>query len=276
MARLSLRRTKGPIVLLTDFGLKDGYVGVMKGVIRGICRSEVIDLSHEIAPQDVAEAAFVLASSYRYFPRETIFVAVVDPGVGTERAVLRLRANRQTFLAPDNGLLSIVAEEAGGVLRRVAVERYFLHGRSATFHGRDVFAPVAAHLAAGAPSSALGPRVKQMRKLELPAPIRGADGDLRGQVVYIDHFGDMVTNIRQASLARHLSARLGEVEVRVRRHVVRGVDRTYGDREPGALVALIGSSGYLELAVNQGSAAQLLGCAKGEAVVLSAPGRRAP
>ncbi len=272
MARFSLSRPiPPPIVLLTDFGFKDSYVGVMKGVIRRICRhADIIDLCHNVMPQDVAEAAFVLAASFRYFPEETIFVSVVDPGVGTDRAVLYVRSNGQTFLAPDNGLLSVVADEAGRQeTRKVTAQEYFLQDPSMTFHGRDIFAPVAAHLAAGVEPAKLGPVVRSIHKLLLPKPVRTADGSLRGEIIYIDQFGNLITNIRRSTLQRSLNASDSQVAVRIKRRLVEGIRRTYGETEAGQLAALVGSSGYLEVAVNRGSAAQLLGCEKGDSVTLT-------
>lgn len=271
MARFSLHRAVPSIVLLTDFGFKDSYVGVMKGVIRGICRgADIIDLSHKIMPQDVPEAAFVLAASYRYFPDESIFVSVVDPGVGTERAILCMRSNRQVFLAPDNGLLSVIAEESGyEEVRRVTAQEYFLKVASTTFHGRDIFAPVAAHLAAGLEPSKLGPPAPRIRKLRLPKPVRTAEGSLRSEIIYIDQFGNLITNLPRATLEANLEVPLEQVEVRVKRRAICGLCRTYADRQEGTLLALIGSSGYLEVAVNRGSAAELLGCEKGDTVTLS-------
>jgi len=271
MARFALYRTPPPIVLLTDFGFRDSYVGVMKGVIRNICRhADVIDLSHNIVPQDVAEAAFVLAASYRYFPADTIFTCVVDPGVGTDRAVLCLEANEQVFLAPDNGLLSVIAEgSAEPTIHRVTAEEYFLKDGSTTFHGRDIFAPVAAHLAEGMEADKLGPRVRNMERLQLPNPVRTADGSLRGEIIYIDQFGNLITNIRDATIERTFSRGREGLEVRVKRRSTSGLARAYADSPEGELVALIGSSGYLEVAVNKGSAAQLLGCERGDSVTVA-------
>ena len=273
MARFGFYRTVPPIVLLTDFGFRDSYVGVMRGVIRGISRNaDVIDLSHNIMPQDVAEAAFVLAASYRYFPADTVFVCVVDPGVGSERAVLYMRSNGQHFLAPDNGLLSVIAEEAGrDELRQVTAKQYFLKDASTTFHGRDIFAPVAAHLAEGLEPSKLGARTQTFRKLRLPRPVRAADGSLRGELIYIDQFGNLITNIRSSTLERSFDVPPEKVEVQIKRRTIGGLSRTYSDEPEGALLALIGSSGYLEVAVNRGSAARLLGCEKGDTVTLAAP-----
>jgi S-adenosylmethionine hydrolase len=271
MPRFSRHRPSAPIVLLTDFGFRDSYVGVMKGVIRGLSRTvDIIDLSHNIVPQDVAEAAFVLASSYRYFPPGAIFVCVVDPGVGGKRAILYMGAGGQAFLAPDNGLLSVIAEEAGRTdLRKVTAEQYWLKDTSSTFHGRDIFAPVAARLAEGLDPSLLGPEVPHLARLELPSPIRAADGSLRGEIIYIDQFGNLITNIREGMVRRTFGAAPDHLEARVKRRSVPGLSTTYSDRQEGQLVALIGSSGYLEVAVNKGSAAVALGCEKGDSVALS-------
>jgi hypothetical protein len=264
-----------PIVLLTDFGFRDSYVGVMKGVIRTICRgAEIIDLSHNIMPQDVAEAGFVLSASFRYFPPETIFTCVVDPGVGTERAVLYMRAGGQVFVAPDNGLLSIIEDEVGREeVRKVTNSKYFLEEPSYTFHGRDIFAPVAAYLADGLEPSELGPEQRYIRNLRLPRPVRAADGSLRGEIIYIDKFGNLVTNIRAATLQRNVPAPEKDLEVLVKRREVKGLSKAYAEKEEGELMALIGSSGYLEIAVNQGSAADMLGCEKGDSVTLTMDGR---
>ncbi|MCD6417083.1 MAG: SAM-dependent chlorinase/fluorinase [Planctomycetes bacterium] len=264
-------RTPACIALLTDFGFKDSYVGVMKGVIQGICAdASIVDLSHNVLPQDVAEAAFVLSASYRYFPAGTIFVCVVDPGVGSDRAVLLMRANQQVFLAPDNGLLSVIADECGhDELRHVTSKDYVLHNASSTFHGRDVFAPVAAHLAAGLDPAQLGPAARNMRRLQLPRPVRTADGSLRGEIIYIDQFGNLITNIREATVRRSFKAPLEGLELRVKRRKVKGIANTYAERPAGELVALIGSSAYLEVAVNQGSAAEMLGCERGDTVNLT-------
>jgi len=272
MARFSLGRATPLIVLLTDFGFRDSYVGVMKGVIRKICRSaEMIDLCHNIMPQDVAEAAFVLAASYRYFPEETIFACVVDPGVGTDRAVLCMRSNQQTFLAPDNGLLSVIAAGSGREeLRRVTSVEYFLKERSNTFHGRDIFAPVAAHLANGLEPSKLGPIARRLRKLHLPNPVRTTDGSLRGEIIYIDQFGNLITNVHRSTLERNLQAPHDQLQVAVKRRSIHGLAATYTDVPEGELLALIGSSDYLEVAVNRGSAAEMLGCDKGDSVTLNA------
>lgn len=271
MARFSFSpRTAPPIVLLTDFGFRDSYVGVMKGVICNICRSTtVIDLSHNIMPHDVPEAAFVLSASYRYFPEDTIFTCVVDPGVGTSRSIICMRANHQTFLAPDNGLLSVIDDQVGhDVLRKVTNEEFFLDDASTTFHGRDIFAPVAAHIAEGEDIEELGPPARYLEKLQLPRPVRAPDGSLRGEIIYIDQFGNLITNIHR-NIVEHSFATSTPLEVRVKHREIRGLSKAYGDRPEGDLLALVGSSGYLEVAINQGSAASQLGCEKGDSVQLS-------
>ena len=272
MALFHPHRPSPLIVLLTDFGFRDSYVGVMKGVIRTISRSaEIMDLSHNIMPQDVAEAAFVLSAAHRYFPPGAIFACVVDPGVGTDRAVLCMRSAGKVFLAPDNGLLSVIEEECGREdVRKVTEQKYFLEAPSATFHGREIFAPVAAHLAEGLELQKLGPVQRYIRKLHLPKPVRAADGSLRGEVIYIDQFGNLITNIRGETLTRGPDAPGERVQVQVTGCEVPGLAKAYAEKAPGALLALIGSSGYLEVAVNRGSAAALLSCQKGDAVRLTA------
>lgn len=248
------------IVLLTDFGLKDHYVGVMKGVIAGICpEARVIDLTHEIPPQDVRAGAFVLGVSYRYFPEGSVFVGVVDPGVGTARRGLLLQAGSYYFVGPDNGLFSWVVKKEGC---RQAVEltnrRYFRPEISRTFHGRDIFAPVAAHFACGVPLREFGPEIQKL--VMLPWPEVKKEGTiLKGAVIYVDRFGNLITNITEDML-----------RLPVKRILYQGVEvpflETYGLAAPGEPLALIGSEGFLEIAVAGGSAARRLGT-DGEVVV---------
>jgi len=271
MAKFSFYRSTPPIALLTDFGFKDNYVGVMKGVICNICPdADVIDLSHNIMPQDVTEAAFVLSSAYRYFPEETIFVNVVDPGVGSARSILCLKANEQLFLAPDNGLLSVISNETDReALHEVTNKEFFLENVSGTFHGRDIFAPVAAHLAAGVDLEDVGPALDHMQRLQLPRPVRTAEGKLRGKIVYVDHFGNLITNISENMIRTAFNCPLEAIEVTAKRQKVRGIRRSYSAVDEGELVVLIGSTGYLEIAINGDSAEKALGAEKGDSVNLS-------
>ena len=241
------------ITLLTDFGHSDPYVGVMKGVIAVIAPdTRVIDLTHEVPAQDVQTGAFQLLTAYRYFPAGTIHVAVVDPGVGTERAIVAVRAGHYVFIGPDNGVLRWAVEDAGGPISAVRVQnrQYRLAEVSATFHGRDVMAPAAAYLAAGVRLESLGPPSAPLAGERFPQPQNG-----RGVVVHVDRFGNCVTNLPSANAAA--------VEVLGRRLLVAPA---YAAAPAARAVAVAGSAGFLEIAVNRGSAAILLGIARGTPV----------
>lgn len=256
-----------PIIsLLTDFGLRDGNVGAMKGVILGIAPSaRLVDLSHRIEPQDVRQAAWVLDRSAPYFPAGSIHLAVVDPGVGTERKPMAARIGAQYFVGPDNGLASRLierAERAGETCAFVLLDRpeRWLPSVSHVFHGRDIFAPVAAHLANGAALAALGSPFGDPVRLNLPRPETTADG-LRGEVEHIDHFGNVRTNISRDDCAGWEPA-----AVRLGAHEVRGLNRTFGESRTGELIALFGSHGDLILAEVNGNAASRMGAKVGEVV----------
>ncbi len=242
------------IVLLTDFGLKDHYVGVMKGVIKGICpQACLIDLTHEIPPQDVREGAYVLGVSYPYFPEDTVFIAVVDPGVGTERKGLVLKAGRYYFVGPDNGLFTwVVKKEKNFEARELKNPNYFRHEVSPTFQGRDIFAPAAAHLACGTPFEDFGPQLKKITLLPWPEIKKGAS-TLIGEVIHVDRFGNLVTNIS----TQHLKGK------KIKRVLFKDLElpflKTYGEAPKGAPICLIGSDGFLEIAIVQGSAVKALG-----------------
>jgi S-adenosylmethionine hydrolase len=256
----------GIITLITDFGRQDEYVGLMKGVMLGIDPAAcIVDLTHAIDPQDLAGAAFTVESSWRYFPEGTIHAVIVDPGVGTERAMLCLEFQHQVFLAPDNGVLSLLLDaEPHGRLRRLENPDYWRSAVSRTFHGRDVLAPVAAHLSRGAQPRALGPAIDPGRAVridDLKARLQ-ASGEVSGRIIHIDRFGNLITNID----ARTLDSRGSAWEVVFGSGRIRGVSGTYADAEPGAVLALIGSRGCLEIAVNAGSARNLFNARKGDAV----------
>jgi S-adenosyl-L-methionine hydrolase (adenosine-forming) len=254
------------ITLLTDFGLKDGNVGVMKGVIWKIAPdAQIADLSHLIAPQDVQEGALILSRSVSYFPPGTIHLAVVDPGVGTARRPIAARLGGQFFVLPDNGLITLLleqAEAASEIVEFVHLDRpqYWLPEVSHVFHGRDIFAPCAAHLANGALLTELGTLMHDPQRLKFPVPTR-TDHGLLGEVIHIDHFGNLSTSIRRQHLGEPalLRIRLAGVEVS-------GLVHTFGERPPGDLVALYGSTGYLIVSVVNGSAAQRLGAKVGDPV----------
>lgn len=257
------------ITLLTDFGLRDPFVGVMRGVIAGIApASAVIDLTHAIAPQAIEQGAFWLARSFRYFPAGTIHVAVVDPGVGTARRALAARAWGHVFVGPDNGLLAPALAGAPGACVRRIDPRWGLAAQSRTFHGRDLFAPVAARLASGSLSfDDVGPEIDDPTPAPWPLPARQGDR-VAGRVVVVDHFGNLITDIEPAPPALQPGPRPGGT-VSIRGHTLPLLG-TYGEAERGALLALVGSFGTVEIAARDGDAARLLGAEAGEPVTLAA------
>jgi len=252
---------------MTDFGIKDGNVGVMKGVILGIApHAQIVDLSHTISPQNIEEAALVLARSAPYFPPATVHVVVVDPGVGTARRHIAARLGEQYYVCPDNGILTLLLERAeteGWPVEIVHTNNpeYWLPVVSHVFHGRDIFSPVAAHLASGVSLGALGAPIQDPVRLSLPRPQRTASG-WRGEVIHIDHFGNISTNLR----VEHLGERLPSIEMRLCGVNIHGMVRTFGERPPGELVALYGSTGNLIVSVVNGNAAQRLNAKVGDLV----------
>lgn len=250
------------VTLLTDFGLQDHYVGVLKGVL--LARAphvQVVDLCHEVRPQDVHGAALLLAASYPYFPPSTVHVVIVDPGVGSERRALAIETPAGRFVGPDNGVFTyVLAEQTAARVVALRERRYWLPEVSQTFHGRDIFAPVAAALAVGVPLAALGPPVADPVRLVVPAVERQADGARRGAVVYVDRFGNLITNVRVADLPP------GPVVVEIGGQVIHGLSQHYAVDAP--LIALIDSLGRLEIAVPRGDAARTLGLAVGAPVVV--------
>lgn len=273
----------GPVITLTtDFGTSDGYVASMKGAILKINpQAIIVDLTHDISPQNVAEGAFVFGTAYHYFPRGAIHVAVVDPGVGTRRRAVLLVTPLASFIAPDNGLLSYVFQREWGRAGRVRTPgkrrvlpgarafqiqnpRLWLHPVSPTFQGRDVFAPVAAHLSLGLDPQEVGRPLAMLRSLPLPIPQREG-GALLGEVLHIDRFGNLVTNFREDEVPRKPVTKIGV-------RTIHGLSLTYA--RGGEVMALIGSHSYLEIACRNGSAAELLGVRVGDSVRLeSASGR---
>ncbi|SHF57529.1 hypothetical protein SAMN02745206_02261 [Desulfacinum infernum DSM 9756] len=252
------------ITLLTDFGLQDGYVAAMKGVLLGIVpEARIVDITHLIPPQDVRWGAYVLKSCYADFPSGTVHVAVVDPGVGTDRRAVAVRTPRHLFVGPDNGLFSFVLEmENTAETRLLENPAFFRRKISSTFHGRDIFAPTAAHLASGTPFESLGRPVQPMTA-EWVRPQVTPDA-IRGEVLGFDRFGNIVTNIRQSHLAEFAGEKAFQVFLEDQRIPV--FASTYGELPPGHPLALMGSSDHLEIAVNQGSAADFYKARAGQEV----------
>jgi len=268
------------ITLTTDFGPDDAYVGVMKGVILTVNPgAKIIDITHSIEPQNIAQGAFVLNLAYRYFPKNSIHMAIVDPGVGTERRGIILKTSSALFVAPDNGILGHVINELSlnerlpsqypqnpeevklkKGLEAVAITdpRFWRHPVSPTFHARDIFAPVAAGLSLGISPYEFGEKITSLYVSPAPKPCLDAQGNLVGHILYIDHFGNLITNIKRADLP-------GEnVIVEAAAQHIEGVTRYYEQKE--GLMAILGSSGYLEIALRNGSAADFLSITAGDKI----------
>lgn len=257
------------IALLTDFGLRDPYVGAMKGAILTTCpEATLVDLLHEVEPHDVVAGALGLDAAYRHFPEGTVFVAVVDPGVGSDRRPIAVGAGGWLFVGPDNGLFTFVLDaHPQARVHLLANPLLCREPLSAVFHGRDLFGPAAGHLARGLPLEEVGPAIVDPVRLALPAKTRHSDA-WTGAVVHVDRFGNLTTNLMEADLET-LGQRGegGRLEVRLGATALPLV-RTYADVPPGAPCALVGSSGRLEIAVNRGRADTLLGAGPGAVVVV--------
>jgi S-adenosylmethionine hydrolase len=249
------------ITLTTDFGTSDWFVGTMKGVMLGINpRARIVNLTHGVPAGDIRAGAFALAAACKFFPKGTVHVAVVDPGVGSEREAIAVETERYRFVSPDNGVLWwALRNETIRKVRALKNERYFLRELSKTFHGRDIFAPVAAHLSRGVPIEKLGPSKKEFVRLEWPEP-RINERSIEGEVIYIDRFGNAITNLG-VDVLRALDGRRLEVFVRGKRRC--SVEACYAAVQPGKPVAVFGSSGFLEIAVNGGSAEKNFGLKAG-------------
>jgi S-adenosyl-L-methionine hydrolase (adenosine-forming) len=260
----------GVIALMTDFGTRDHYVAAMKGMILQINpKVTLVDITHDLDPQDILGASFTLRQAFPCFPTETVFVAVVDPTVGTPRRILAGRYSDRFVLAPDNGVLTFLQRDAELQEMRVIENRQYLASSlSVTFHGRDIFAPVAGHLSKGVPLVRVGPPADRIEILDLPRPHRHPSGNIEGAVLYIDRFGNLITNICAMDLSP-ARARGQQWHVSLDRHDIGTLRTTYADVPPGEPLALIGSTQMLEIAVNQGSAARTFQAARGHAVRLS-------
>ena len=251
-------RSVAVITLTTDFGSGDHEAGVLKGVIWSIApKTQIADLTHDIPPQSVLEAALLLWRAARFFPDGSIHLAVVDPGVGTARRALAARFGTQYFVGPDNGLVSLLlarADETEQATSFISLDRpeFWLPDVSNVFHGRDIFAPVAAHLAAGTQFNTLGSKIDDPICIEIPKPTRTSHGWI-GQVIHIDHFGNLATNLN----VNHLNT-MNEVMVKIKGEQITGMASTFGDRPGGSLIALLDSSGSLAISVVNGSAANQL------------------
>lgn len=259
---------KRPVItLLTDFGCADHYAAAMKGVILGICpNAQLVDISHEIPPYAITEAAFTLAQAWRYFPKRTVHLVVVDPGVGSARRPILIEAAGHSFVAPDNGVLTMLFDaEANHKAREITASRYFRQSVSQTFHGRDVFAPVAAHLAMGVAPACFGKRIDNYVRLNFARPACTAPKQWTGLILKVDRFGNLITNFASDAWKR-LSRQ--PFEIRIGTYRVSVLASNYAEMHAGELFAIAGSAGFLEVSMNQASAAASIGVRPGEAVNL--------
>jgi S-adenosylmethionine hydrolase len=269
------------ITLTTDFGHDDAYVAALKGTILSTNpEATIVDISHSTEPQNILQAAFILGMAYRYFPKQTIHVAVVDPGVGSERQGIILKTPTALFVAPDNGVLSYIIDDLFLVESRSPTEysqgpkeivfktgleavaitdpRFWRHPVSPTFHGRDIFAPVAAGLSLGISLYEFGEKIKSLHILSIPKPLYDPDGNLVGLILHIDHFGTLITNIKNNELTGR------DASIDVAGHLIQGINDYYAQKE--GVMAILGSSGYLEVSLRDGSACDFLGAMVGDVI----------
>ena len=248
------------ITLLTDFGQSSYYVAAMKGVILSICPdAKIVDITHNISPQDIDEAAFVLNQTYSLFPAGTIHTIVVDPGVGTERKPIIVKTNDYYFVAPDNGVLSYIFQNSEGAeVYEADNKNFFRKEISSTFHGRDIFAPVAAGLSLDISLYEFGGKINSLHVLPIPKPSLDSEGNLVGKVLHIDRFGNLITNIRSGDLPGK------DVMIEAAGHCIQGISSYYAQNK--GVMAIVGSTGYLEISLRNGSACDLLGMVVGDEI----------
>ena len=256
------------ITLTTDYGTSDHLVGVLKGVIlRILPNATIVDINHHVVPFDVLDGALTIAAAYRYFPARSVHVVVVDPGVGTARRPILVTADQFYFVAPDNGVLSLIYERETAVsVRHITAEHYFLSPVSNTFHGRDIFAPVAAWVAKTFQTEAMGEEITDQVRFALPRP-KAAGSAMKGLVLRVDSFGNLVTNFTAEDLPQGAGAD-GKIKLQVAGKPVAKLAQTFAQGAAGEPVAIVGSSGFIEIAVNKGQAARVLGANRGAEVIL--------
>ncbi len=262
------------ITLLTDFGLQDEYVGVMKGVILSVNRNaRLVDLTHDVARHDIVQAALIIKNGFQYFPKGTVHVIVVDPGVGGKRRIVCVKKDGHFFVAPDNGVLSLVIQNQNvDEIRAVTNEKYFLKPVSHTFHGRDILAPAAAHLSKGVDMARLGKSIgpSDMVTLDIATPVVSLKQELIGNIISIDRFGNLTTNIDQETFDRFRQGhKLEDIVIRLGRFKIKGVSSSYDSVKVGSPVAVFGSRDLLELSVNQAHASTYFKAKAGQTVRLT-------
>lgn len=254
------------ITLTSDFGLQDYYVSAMKATILGILpETHLVDISHDVPSQDIMAGSWILQNSAMLFPAETVHLVVVDPGVGTQRKPIALRVDNQLFVGPDNGIFSLLTKDRDFTAIELTNQTFWGDNISTTFHGRDIFAPVAAHLSRGTPLDELGNPIDELVSYRWAVPIADKDG-LEGMIIHIDKFGNLITNISSGLLEDNIAE--NRVKIYIGNSILTEIVPTYGSVTEGEPAAYIGSSGMLEIAINQGNAAQMLGAQKGSQVSL--------
>jgi S-adenosyl-L-methionine hydrolase (adenosine-forming) len=256
------------ITLTTDFGLNDHFVGTIKGAILSIApEAEIVDICHSVQAFDILDGALTLAQAYPYFPARTVHLVVVDPGVGSARRAILASSERQNFVAPDNGVLSLMyAREERLSVRHITADHYFLQPISNTFHGRDIFAPVAAYLAKGVDHEKFGEEITDFVRFNAPRPKVIDPKTIRGVVLKVDRFGNLVTNITPQDLSLLFQPDPPAFKIVVGKSEVKSMKMNYAEGTPGEVFGILGSMGYLEIAANRGAAAQLVAAGKGAEV----------
>jgi S-adenosylmethionine hydrolase len=263
--------SKSPIItILTDFGQRDAYVAAMKGTILELApNAKIIDIAHDLTRYNIIQAAFILLNSSKYFPRNTIHLVVVDPGVGTERRRIIVQGNRSYYVGPDNGVLSLAIQEEG--LKKIILiseRKYMRSNVTATFEGRDIFAPVAAHLAQGVPIESFGRKVDQMIQLRISQPLI-SNHHISGKIIHIDGFGNIITNITYSQI--HDLITIGEKYQVTINQLTKTMKymKSYGYVSPGELIIITGSSNYMEISINQGNAQKLFNAMTGDPIAIT-------
>jgi len=262
------------ITLTTDFGLNDHFVGTVKGVILDICpEATIVDISHSVQAFDILDGALAIAQAYNYFPAGTVHMVVVDPGVGSARRPIIASSDRHHFVAPDNGVLSLIyGREERMHVREISSDHYFLQPICNTFHARDIFAPVAAYLTKGVDSQKFGDEVEDFVRFNAPRPKAAGGNSFRGVVLKVDRFGNLVTNFTAQDVPALFSGQAPSFKIVVGKNEITSLKNSYTEGGPGEVFAILGSMGYLEISTNRGSAAQLTGIGKGGEVSLALEG----
>ena len=265
------------ITLTTDFGLNDHFVGTVKGVILGIVpEATIVDISHSVQAFDILDGALAIAQAYSYFPSGTIHMVVVDPGVGSARRPIIASSDRHHFVAPDNGVLSLIyAREERMHVREITQDHYFHQPVANTFHARDIFAPVSAYLAKGVDSQKFGEEVEDFVRFNAPRPKLAGGNSFRGVVLKVDRFGNLVTNFTAQDVPAMFEAQVPPFKIVVGKTEITALKNSYTEGGPGEMFAILGSMGYLEISTNRGSATQLSGVGKGGEVNLTLAGSAA-